>query len=65
MSENPKVPSLPDINERPKSARSQASALSGRAHPQLDLEPAMEQALRECFKVFDVSNDGNISASEF
>ena len=63
-----KVQALPDIVSRPESARShrsQASALSGRAMPKIDIDPELEQQLRECFKVFDASGDGDIDMQEF
>ena len=63
-----KVQGLPDIVSRPDSAkshRSQASALSGRMMPKVDIDPELEQQLRECFNLFDASGDGNIDMQEF
>ena len=46
------------------SARSHASALSGRVHPKHDLTSEVEKQLRECFSIFDTSGDGSIDAEE-
>eukprot|EP00353_Schmidingerella_taraikaensis_P014638 CAMPEP_0185569428 /NCGR_PEP_ID=MMETSP0434-20130131/2053_1 /TAXON_ID=626734 ORGANISM="Favella taraikaensis, Strain Fe Narragansett Bay" /NCGR_SAMPLE_ID=MMETSP0434 /ASSEMBLY_ACC=CAM_ASM_000379 /LENGTH=99 /DNA_ID=CAMNT_0028184207 /DNA_START=15 /DNA_END=314 /DNA_ORIENTATION=- len=52
-------------NDRPNSARSQASATSGREYPKHELSPEMEAQLREVFNIFDQSGDGSIDVSEF